>query len=417
MNMAESNGGDAASASPPHATMPSPEDLSNFRLIPEEVIKIIASFGDVASNVRLAATSPWFRRFVYKKCPSAWNDIDFGKVPSSQAAKLTDIGLYKLLTMGNAVQNTVSLSIVGCTSIQGPGLTALTNSRCLEVIDLRHSREDIGTYGETGLDDALVIGVLSSMAPINTTLPYSSNGGLKLVKFRQQHDQVNYYECHNEMIHEFLGNLNDAIARELRGRNVACETCERTLVDCLHNDEFSWKARTCYCSKCKSFKCCGYMKEDGKNYWYDGPDECRICMEQLCHKCAHVGDCNICKKRFCEDCRPVGFCDKCDTSHCQECKPFCSCQECGVVICEDCVVRCSKCEKISCEECNPLAYCEKCDYWSCSECNLVKEPSSSSCEGTCKMCNRFCSCEACMQSTTVSFDPQEDRAPKRPRLS
>jgi hypothetical protein len=51
---------------------------------------------------------------------------------------------------------------------------------------LHQSKQDIGTHGVTGLDDTIVIGILSSMAPINSQLPYSSNGGLKLVKFKNK---------------------------------------------------------------------------------------------------------------------------------------------------------------------------------------------------------------------------------------
>lgn len=135
-----------------------------LKLIPEEVLRIIVSFGDVASNVRLAATSTTFRRFVYNDCPCAWADIDFGAISISQAEKLTDVDLQVLLSKVNAVQVTTSLSLMGCTSIRGRGLAALSFSRCLEKIGLLQSKEEMGMLGETGLDDTFVLGVLSSMA-------------------------------------------------------------------------------------------------------------------------------------------------------------------------------------------------------------------------------------------------------------
>jgi hypothetical protein len=109
-----------------------------------------------------------------------------------QTFRYTPFQVKKLLTSkqpwSHAHHVTRFLSIwVGCTSIQGPGLSsALTKAWCLEVIALHQSKQDIGTHGVTGLDDTIVIGILSSMAPINSRLPYSSNGGLKLVKFKNK---------------------------------------------------------------------------------------------------------------------------------------------------------------------------------------------------------------------------------------
>lgn len=53
--MADSNGGGAAS-NPPHALIPTMDVHSSFRLIPEEVQKILVSFTsrDVASLQRLS---------------------------------------------------------------------------------------------------------------------------------------------------------------------------------------------------------------------------------------------------------------------------------------------------------------------------------------------------------------------------
>lgn len=91
--------------------------------IPEELLKKIVSFGDVRSNVLLAACSSSFRRVVYRDCPSAWVDIDFGKV--SQVARLSDADLHALLTNVNALTGTTSLSLMGCASIRGRGLEPL----------------------------------------------------------------------------------------------------------------------------------------------------------------------------------------------------------------------------------------------------------------------------------------------------
>ena len=299
--------------SPLYVTIPCTNDKCAFRLIPTEILQLIVSFGDVASRVLLAATCKSFRRFVFNECPFAWQEISF---PSPQAAKLTDPELFALLTHVKAAQVTTSLSIFGCTSIRGRGLSALFYSRCLEQIELRKSHEEIQTLGPTGLDNTFVLGVLSSMAPINTTeLPRSRNGGLKIVKIRKQFDQVNHYQCFNNQICNFLENLTDAMQREIRERRIVCRDCEEALVDVIEEEDFSWRASTCYCSHCKIYIChlCEFV------------DRCVTCLEQCCGDCFDVSVCSQCEKCFCSECRDVGHCDSCQELYCEECRPIYSC--------------------------------------------------------------------------------------------
>lgn len=147
-----------ASPGPPHVVVPFIEIKCVFRLIPKEILKHIVSFGDVASNVLFASTSSSFREFVFTKCPCTWEDIDFGKISKTQAENLTDADLHSLLTNVKAVQVTTTRSIMGCTSIQGRGLSALCYSHCLEKVELRKTREEMETIGDTGLDDSTTHG-------------------------------------------------------------------------------------------------------------------------------------------------------------------------------------------------------------------------------------------------------------------
>jgi hypothetical protein len=72
--------------------------------------------------------------------------------------------------------------------VQGTGLAPLMFSRHLEQIELRKRQEEIETFGETGLNDAFVIEVLSSMAPINESVARQArcSSGLKIVQIRKQ---------------------------------------------------------------------------------------------------------------------------------------------------------------------------------------------------------------------------------------
>lgn len=153
--------------------------------IPDEIMKIFLSFNDMCTHILLAATSQSNRRLVFQECPFLWTEIDFEKVP--QAARITDTALNALLTNVNARNMTTYLSLMGCsTNVRGRGLEPLRDSQKLEMIELRKSSQEIETLGETGLDDAFVVDVLSSMAPINPALPIENGRGLKIIKFRRQ---------------------------------------------------------------------------------------------------------------------------------------------------------------------------------------------------------------------------------------
>lgn len=329
-----------------------------------------------------------------------------------------DADLHMLLTNARAVNVTTSLSVMGCTSIQGRGLAALMYSRCLEQIDLRKSRQDMTTLGPTGLDDAFVLGALLSMAPINTQLPHSHNGGLKHVKIRQQFDETNYYSCFNNQIQNFLSDLNDAIALQLRERRVPCENCKKPLVDAINKEyNFTWMARTCYCSRCKTYKCGNSCKERVL--------ECRVCMEQLCPECQVVLWCTSCEKCYCNECKPVGRCSDyyCTAQCCQDCLPTTCCQSCRSTFCNVCqpVRSCDACERSLCNICDPVrpTKCQNCGYCSCYECNVVSH-AWKSCQGTCSNCDLVCECGACkslkQQLITKYFRSLGKSLPKCPQV-
>lgn len=225
----------------------------------------------------------------------------------------------------NARDVTNSLSIMGCTGVRGRGLEALRGSRKLEQIDLRRSRQEMETLGETGLDDQFVVDVLSSMAPINADLASGEDSGLKLVKIRRQHEGDTFYEAFSDLISDFLFELNHAIANQVRDKRETCRFCECVLPDNIPEDEFGYMAPTCYCSKCRGYSCAQpgcYANED-----------CEICMDQFCHECREANTCDVCYHSFCSDCKEMRRCERCIEEHryffsgayCLECKDIGHC--------------------------------------------------------------------------------------------
>ena len=322
--------------------------------IPVVIEQKILSFCDIPSLVLFAATSTSYRRFVFQESPFLWNTIDFGKVNQRQAARLTDECLHSLLSNANAQRVTKSLSLMGCTSIQGTGLAPLKFSHHLEQIELRKSQHEIETCGETGLDDSFVIEVLSSMAPINESLArQAGSSGLKIVKIRTQHDSGSFYECFSDPIRGFLFAWTQAVSKQVEEQQVVCKDCNGALVDRIPAEDFSWKAATCFCSKCKSYFC----GELGCEVSFG----CSICMDQFCGNCVFVDRCIICTNFFCDDCRPTGFCDseQCRGCYCVECRETAICDICDPT-------------KSWCSECRSVTMCESCRKDICAECGTVK---------------------------------------------
>lgn len=223
------------------------EDM--LQSIPGEILAIILRFCDMPSLLCFGDTNTTHQRLVYQNSPWLWKDIDFGKLPQAKAGRISDESLAALLTAINAREVTTSLSLMGCTSIRGSGLEPLRGSQCLEVIELRRTHEEVTTMGETGLDDILVIGILSSMSPIGGERRNSLRG-LKIVKFRKQHgDSESFLDSFSETIKHFYIRRYVSIAVCVNRNDVLCSKCNGTLDDFVHD------AHSGYCSQCKSLHC------------------------------------------------------------------------------------------------------------------------------------------------------------------
>ena len=385
-----------------------------LRSIPEEILRKILIFGDIPSLVSLAACSSSYRTYVYWRSPWLWNSIDFGKVRPELAQKLSDDSLASLLSNVNARHVTASLSLMGCTSIQGYGLGPLSCSQSLEVVELRRNREEIESYGATGLNDGFVIGILTSMAPISN----GSNGtsGLKLVKFRKQNRERNFYESFSYPICRFYLNLRDSIADQVKQNRIPCRCCNAALVDKIPPEYFRSEAPKSYCTECKAFFC----DEKCHNYVM----QCSTCLNQRCEECGDVSACSICTHAFCEQCRPTFYCESCDIFHCEECRVPVVCDSCTFHCCSECAWEkfdnCHECGSDQCAECTFMSFCDSCGHTFCAECETLLECQKCHCY-SCNECGIVTGeglfCDQC--HNTKRERPQQDdtasQAPKRPR--
>ena len=320
-----------------------------LKSIPGELLKKILSFADIASLVIFASCSSQYKIYVYRESSWLWQDIDFAKV--SQANRLTDSSLLTLLTNVNAVNVTTTLSLMGCTSVRGYGLGALSGSSVMEQVELRQRQEEITSFGSTGLDDKFVTSVLSTMSPINA-LNRNGSAGLKIVKFRKQYNRTeNFYSRFSDDIAAFLMKLHESIRRQVDDCKVSCHCCKEALVKKIPEEYFDWKAATCYCSECKRFKCGSDNCDE-----VDIP-ECSMCMDQICKGCGGAFLCEDCNLSFCERCRFTYFCGSCKTVLCDHCRDPLYCEFCDYHYCS------------GCSDDREIEYCEGCDAAYCAECS------------------------------------------------
>jgi len=392
------------------AAVPPTDGRDMLQLIPEELLKKILQYSDLPSLVLLAATSRAYRRFVFRDCPYLWTDIDFGKVPLAE--RLTDECLAALLTNVNARKVTTILSLMGCAAVRGRGLEPLCESRKLQQIELRRTREEVETIGETGLDDDFVVGVLLSMAPINANVPPGDGNGLKIIRIRRQYESKNYFESFSTPICRFISTLDEAIANQVRENGEVCKNCNCALAEKM--EYFHCTAATCFCSKCKTYRC----GERG----CDIVLSCEVCMEHFCNDCNFVFCCSECDKFFCDDCRYMGGCDsdQCEVMfYCEKCRLTLVCDLCHLKSgCEECrlVVNCESCEKHCCEECRSVRICDVCDRALCTECDPVQH--CASCENEhCKACaEEGCHVQQQDNKRNLSSEQDGNEPSKRARM-
>ena len=96
---------------------------------------------------------------------SLWTNISF---PPSGAEKLTDGMLTKLLERVQAKQHTETVSLAGCTRIDGSGLEPLRGSTVLRTVDLRRAVFRKGLVKATPLDASAFVTLESLAASVES---------------------------------------------------------------------------------------------------------------------------------------------------------------------------------------------------------------------------------------------------------
>lgn len=351
----------------------SPAAGGTLSLFPEELRRKILEFADIPSLLCLGDTNTAFREYIYTNSPWLWKDIDFAEVSPTKSRQLSDRSLEAFLTAVNAREVTESLSLMGCTAIQGSGLEPLRRSQCLEQVDLRRTREEATTVGETGLDDGTVIDVLSTMAPLSGV--DHGTTGLKIVKFRKQQEGNeegnHFYECFSPIIEDFYCSLHDSLADQVERNRVSCASCSVPLIDRLvPKVYFDYLAHIGYCAQCKTHTC-------GEGDCRHAGGICGVCMDQKCVDCGDVFMCILCGGDYCMECKESFVCPSCNYTFCSDCEVEVSCGLCDQhKSCTECIIDgelmlCEGCDVFCCRDCRLVEFCQGCERTICSECALL----------------------------------------------
>ena len=371
---------------------------------------------------------------------SLWRVIDFGTVPTANAARLCDKGLYSLLDRVRARDATERISLRGCTSLTGRGLEPIRGSMMLRSIDLRLAREHETTVGATGLDDTAVLDVLSSMLPrfAATRTGIDPSSALSLVQFRRSrqswHWQTNNVGANGSRFFGFAPEIEQWLAR---WHSTMVSVMQVELKPCDHCSEVIVKAPAegttgaFRCDTCSTFSCSmGECPRIGS---------CYQCQASFCDSCRCVRFCNLCELPFCDACRPVNFCEDCDLpfcdqcrsvrpceicefSSCHECSPTFFCEACGYTFCTGCrdAVFCENCCKEWCLACKELSECVECEQGYCQDCRIVsfcevcRKNYCSACRA--KSCCELCGLDYCTACRDLSFSKERSKEPSKNRF-
>ncbi|KAL7525924.1 hypothetical protein ACHAWF_001566, partial [Thalassiosira exigua] len=264
------------------------------------------------------------QRLVFHEAPPArWEDIDL-----SGDRRISDDQLRALLANASARERTRRLSLAGCANVRGTGLAPLRGSRVLEDVDLRVrgcrplEGEDGLRYGDSGLDEPFVAGVLSSMLPRRDPAPgcpprkivlrrvairpLSAPSAAHLSNFSFGPD-----------LRSFFFSFDFGLGRSIRCTRRPCSMC------CVRTGEFEDFS----CPQCDTHFCRACAM----------PPECSECSARRCQWCSNVVECTRCRKRSCAG-HGYECCGGCSNVFCRGCEDELEfCMVCNEFYCtEDC---------------------------------------------------------------------------------
>lgn len=327
-----------------------------------------------------------------------WQELDFGDIEKSLAAKLLDGDVQAIFSCIGAPNNLKVLKLAGCINIVGSGLNIVRNT-AIEHIDLSL----VGTHESPVLDpepqlsESTVIPILDSII--------TNRRSLKLLELP--------WKLRNDQSPEMMQFL-EQYERYLRSIRYRCSKCddvcheigveERWIAVTDDTHERFYGTQNYTCSVCLNYFCDDEECSNGDEHLF----YCSKCVRGYCNDCISGWiRCLTCAKSFCIGCDPLKVCYNCERLHsCNECISLgccavllqCSRNECNKVICDECigsggkgVGKCDSCRKGYCSsECQYLECRE--DWKQCSTCTeRTAVYLDSKCQQQKKMIEQLCS--------------------------
>lgn len=290
--------------------------LTDESSLPRHVlVDTVLAYLDTRALIRFSRTSKACRDVVHRDLSrTRWRTVDL-----SGNRRIDDDQLRALLTNIDARSNAVSLSLVGCTNVNGSGLEPLRGSVVMEDIDLRVlgslplSGEMGRMRGPSGLREDVVADVLRSMLPPSSATgddagrprPHTHTVALRRIAIRPRsltppRDGLGRCANYGTEIGRVLRHHDSLLGRSHSApTDRACSLCGVSSGDVFDCDSSSCDGRR-FCIPCAL------------------PETCPECIGRRCQWCNTSVACASCGVRSCASHGYEG-CGTCETVYCRDC--------------------------------------------------------------------------------------------------
>lgn len=269
-------------------------------------------------------------------------ELDFLDLDSKVTKRLNDNDMKSILLRINAVNRLVSLKLTNCYNIIGHGLSPLSGSKVLNIIDLSLVPR---------MENAIVkkkhlISATDIMPILHSIIRRGTQCQLKCVQY-----PAKWLKEVPQVIQAFQQKFENSV------------TIRRQCTECNQVRSNISMQSACYmclkgvCNMCDVF--C--------------PAPCNYCQKRYCDDCVESYDCSTCGEGFCVPC--MHSCETCGTDTCHKCiksGDVGNCNECGDMFCGFIFCKggyCDNCEESYCHECYPISRCYYCNKSCCLWCN------------------------------------------------
>ena len=370
-----------------------------------------------------------------KKIAGKYENLDFGEIEKSLAAKLTDDDMYNIILCLDRPDNRIKkFRLTNCINITGTGIERFYGSDTIEMIDLSILPDHINlrkpkftwSYNirlsfpnvETILD-SVIDNFFSNCSLQYLHLPWywryhpkpEVNGFIARYKrmWKDRHTVCAKCTCRFEpqVHHGGILQMN------------TCSICTKHYCfDCEdeNGQQFISTCNRCdrvHCQACVSMENCACCRESfckhhcggsevWKKDWGRDFEECSGCDEKICGACAFERTCKQCRQTDCGWCRHqngdwrngdysrhVEECTICNITWCRSCKSWKECDHCDEpIICEECISErtCNHCHESFCTACRSISECKVCNQNWCSDCDPSRAWGRDSRDGYCVDC-------------------------------